>query len=402
VGALLSNRLVRVISVCLWGISVVALALGVLHKAHRVHGNDFTMYLDAAKALIAGQSPYAMAGTFHYMYPLFLAAVLGPLVAVPRDVATIVWFLASVVSLLGAARVTVGLARVAGVIRTDVPLTVPLIALWFLLFDPIQSDLLNGQVNFQVLLLCVLSLRACLTRRTFGSAWPLAAAIAVKLNPALLLGFLGARRRWVAIALCLALTAVFVFTPLVALGRTGWSAYGTYLSTFLLPRLSAEIPSHRDVRFSVNGVLGALVPAWGQALWRRAVGASLPLLGLVVVENLSRRWRPAGQELWIFCLYLMALPMMTPFSEVHHLAYAFPGAALLALRSLPEVSASRSRPSALGVAAAFLLLAGGRLDRSGPYFFLALCLIGVLLAVEALRSSAPRAAEGRGPLSARS
>jgi hypothetical protein len=374
----------------------------VLHKAHRVHGNDFTMYLRAAEALIAGQNPYAMPGTLHYMYPLFLAAVLGPLAAVPRDVATIVWFLTSVASLLGAVRVTVGLARAEGVIRPDVPLTVPMVALWFLLFDPIQSDLLNGQVNFQVLLLCVLSLRACLGRRTLGSACPLAAAIAVKLNPALLLGFLGARRRWVAITLCLALTALFVFAPGVALGRTAWSAYGTYVSTFLLSRLSAEIPSHRDVRFSVNGVLTALVPAWDQTLWRRAVGASLPLLGLAVVEILSRRRRAPGQDLWIFCLYLVALPMMTPFSEVHHLTYAFPAAVLLGLRSLPGASASRSRPSVLCVAAAFLLLAGGRMSRNGPYFFLALCTFGVLVAVEALRSSAPLAAEGRGPLSARS
>ena len=178
---------------CLWGISVVILALGVLHKAHRVNGNDFTMYLDAAQALIAGQNPYAMVGTLPYMYPLFLAAVLGPLTSVPRDVAIVVWFLASVASLLGAVWVIVGLARAAGVIRPDVPLTVPLVALWFLLFDPIQSDLLNGQVNFPILLLCVLSLRAYLRRRMLGSAWPLAAAIAVKLTPALLLGFLGAR-----------------------------------------------------------------------------------------------------------------------------------------------------------------------------------------------------------------
>jgi hypothetical protein len=152
----------------------------------------------------------------------------------------------------------------------------------------------------------------------------------------------------------------------------------------------------------VNGVLGALVPAWHQSLWLRAAGASLPLLGLGVVEILSRRRRAAGQELWIFCLYLVALPLTTPYSEVHHLAYAFPGVALLGLRLLPEASASRSWLGVLGVAAAFLLLAGGRIDRSGPYFFLALCTIGVLVAVEALRRSAPRAPEGTGPLSARS
>ena len=181
-------------------------------------------------------------------------------------------------------------------------LTVPLVALWFLLFDPIQNNLLNGQVNFQILMLCMLCLRAFLGRRTVGSAVSLAAAIAVKLTPALLLGFLGIRRRWAAIVLCLGLSALFVLAPVAFPGAQGGQAYRNYLHFILLPRLHSEYPAHRGVRFSVNGALGALVPGWDQALWRRAVGASLPLLGLAVVEILSRRRRPAGQEIWVFCL----------------------------------------------------------------------------------------------------
>jgi hypothetical protein len=390
VGALLSSRLARVGSVCLWGVSVVALALGTLHKAHRANGNDFTMYLDAAEALIAGQNPYTIGGTLPYMYPLFLAMVLAPLTSVPQDVATIVWFLASVASLVVAARIAVGLAQERGTVRSGVSLSVPLVALWFLLFDPIQNNLLNGQVNFEILLLCMLCLRAFLGRRTVRSTVSLAAAIAVKLTPVLLLGFLAIRRRWAAIVLCLGLTALFVFAPLVFPGAQGGQAYRTYLHSVLLPRLHSEYPAHRSVRFSLNGVLGALVPGWDQALWRRAVGASLPLLGLAVVEILSRRRRPAGQELWIFCLYLLAQPLVTPLSEVHHLVYAFPAAGLLALRSLPAGSGPRARFRLVGLAAAWLLLVGGWIDRGGPYFFLALCLLGGLVAAEVLARPAAR------------
>ena len=93
---------------------------------------------------------------------------------------------------------------------------------------------------------------------------------------------------------------------------------------------------------------------------------------------------------------------MTPLSEVHHLVYAFPAAGLLALRSLPAGPGPRAGFRSVGLAAAWLLLAGGWIDRDGPYFFLALCLIGALAAAEALTGSAPRATEGRGPLSARS
>jgi hypothetical protein len=130
------------------------------------------------------------------------------------------------------------------------------------------------------------------------------------------------------------------------------------------------------------------------------VGARLPLLALAVVEIMSRRRRPAGQENWISCLYLLAQPLVTPRSEVHDLVYAFPAAGLPALRSLPAGSGSRARFRLVGLAAAWLLLVGGRIDRDGPYFFLALCLLGGLVTAEALASPAPRAPEERRPVSA--
>lgn len=250
--AFLGSRVARAGSVAVWGVSVLVLGLGALHKARRAHGNDLTLYLAAAEGLIAGRHPYGVGAIFPYNYPLFLAAVLAPLTAVPRDVATVMWFLVSVASLLVATRVTVGLAREGGIVRPGVPLTVPLVALWFLLFDPIQSNLLNGQVNFQVLLLCMLCLRFFVRRGgrgTMGSAGSLATAIAVKVNPALLLGFLGVRQQWAVIVLCLGLTAVFVLAPLVLLGQ-GWGPYGAYLHAFLLARVRTEYPTHRGVRFS--------------------------------------------------------------------------------------------------------------------------------------------------------
>lgn len=381
--AVLESRRARVGCVVLWAVSVTILLFGALHKAHRPNGNDFTMYLQATDALFTGKSPYSMSGAMHYMYPLFLAAVLGPLLTMPGDLATIVWFLASVASLVGAARVVVGLARASGVIRAGVPTIVPLVVLWFLLWDPIQNDLLNGQVNGPVLLLCVLSLGACLERRTLGSAFPLAAAIAVKLNPALLLGFLAARRRWAAIVLCLGLTAALVLAPLIFIGQ-GLAPYGIYLQSVLLVRVHGEYPIHQGVSFSVNGVLEKIAPDWGRALWQRALGGGLPLVGLAVVEIVSRRRRAPGREIWVFSLYLIALLLVTPISEVHHLVYAFPALGLLLLASVLGEPAPRSPRRLGGGLACCLLLFGGWVARGGPWFFLALCLLAGLVAAEAL------------------
>lgn len=381
--AVLESRWARVGAVVLWAISVTILLLGALHKTHRLNGNDFTMYLQAAAALFAGKSPYSMSGAMHYMYPLFLAAVLGPLATVPRDLATTVWFLASIASAVGAARVMVGLARASGVIRADLPTIVPLVAFWFLLWDPIQNDLLNGQVNFPVLLLCVLSLGASLERRTLGSAVPLAAAIAVKLNPALLLGFLAVRRRWTAIVLCLGLTAALALAPLIFIGR-GLAPYGDYVQSILLVRVHGEYAIHQGVSFSVNGVLEKIAPDWGRSLWRRALGGSLPLAGLAVVEIVSRRRRAPAREIWVFCLYLIAVLLVTPISEVHHLVYAFPALGLLLLASVLGELESRGPRRLGGALACCLFLFGGWAARGGPWFFLGLCLLYALVAAEAV------------------
>jgi alpha-1,2-mannosyltransferase len=379
----LESRWARVGSVVLWVVSVTIMLLGALHKAHRPNGNDLTLYLDTAQGLLAGRHPYGIPAMFAYAYPLFLAAVLAPLTALPRDVTIVLWCIGCVAALAYAARVTADLARERGLIRRGVPLTAPLVGLWFLFFDPIQSDLLNGQANFPVLLLCVLCLQALFRGNTLGMAASLATAVAVKITPAILLAFLGVRRRWGAVALCLALAAVLVLAPLALVGQ-GLAPYRAYMDSFILARVRGEFLTHQGVRFSVNGVLERLAPDWSAAPWRRVLGGCLPLLGLAAVEILSGRRRARGRDVWMFCLYLLALPLATPMSEVHHLTYAFPALGLLLLTSVFGDPASR-RPLRLGGGLlCWLLLLGGRLDRDGPWFFFALCVLAGLVAAEAM------------------
>jgi len=389
--AILENRPARIGSVTVWVVCVTILLFGALHKAHRPNGNDLTLYLDTAQGLLAGRYPYGTPAMFAYAYPLFLAAVLTPLTVLPRDAAIVLWFIGCVAALAYAARVTVDLARERGIVRRGVPLTVPLAGLWFLLLDPIQSDLLNGQANFPVLLLCVLCLRALLRGSTMGMVASLATAVAVKITPGLLLGFLAVRRRWGAVILCVALAAVLVLAPL-ALGGQGLAPYRAYMDSFILARVRGEFLSHQGVRFSVNGVLEKIAPEWGAAPWRRVLGGSLPLLGLLAIELVAARRRARGSEVWIFCLYLLALPLATPMSEVHHLTYGFPALGLLLLAAILGDPPSRMPLRLWGGLACWLLLLGGRLDRGGPWFFLGLCLLAGLVAAEAL---ARREAGGR-------
>ena len=392
--AILQNRLARLGSVAAWAICVTILLFGALHKAHRPNGNDFTLYLDTAQGLIAGRYPYGTPAMFAYAYPLFLAAVLIPFTALPRDLAIVLWFLGCVAAVVYAARVAVDLARERGIVRDGVPLTVPLVALWFLLFDPIQSDLLNGQANFPVLLLCILCLRALFRGRAMGIAASLAVAIAVKITPGLLVGFLAVRRRWQAIVLSLGLAAALVLAPLALVGQ-GLVPYRAYVDSFILTRVREDFLTHQGVRFSVNGIIEKVAPEWGAAPWRRILGGGLPLLGLAVVEMAAARRPARGREIWIFSLYLLTLPLATPMSEVHHLTYAFPALGLVLLAAIAGDPRSLAPRRLVGGLACWLLLLGGRLDRGGPWFFLGLCLLAGLVVAEVLSRPSARNPEAR-------
>src|SRR3954467_250331 len=52
-------------------------------KALRPIGNDFTSYLDAARALAHGHNPYLASERFPYSYPLTLAWLLIPVSYLP-------------------------------------------------------------------------------------------------------------------------------------------------------------------------------------------------------------------------------------------------------------------------------------------------------------------------------
>src|SRR3954468_3733277 len=67
-------------------------------KALRAIGNDFTAYLDAARALAHGHNPYLASERFPYSYPLTLAWLLIPLSYFPVWLAAGAGFAMSVYS----------------------------------------------------------------------------------------------------------------------------------------------------------------------------------------------------------------------------------------------------------------------------------------------------------------
>lgn len=348
-------------------------------KAHRPQGIDLSSYLASAAALAHGENPYQTGHPFPYVYPLFLAQALVPLTWVPFDVAVAVWFTLGATSLFVVARVFVRLA--AG--GATAPWASPLMLLCLLFFlDPIQIDLLNGQVNPEVLLLSVLFLDHYLRGRNTAAGVLLGAAIAIKIVPAVLLLFLGLRRELRTGAIALGSAALLCLLPVVVAGPDVFGYYGEYAQGFLAGRAGGSPPPER-IYFTPYGFVGHLLPALRASLVVK-YGSVIAVLGSLAAWDLRRRARARAPL--PFAAYLTLAPYLSPLSEPHHLLLAIP-AAFLATSAVLAANHQRVLPAA-ATACFWVLLWLGRLDRTAPFYFLALTALLVALAT-ADRRDAP-------------
>ena len=122
-------------------------------KASRAGGNDFTSYLLASRALWQGENPYTTATAFPFIYPLFLCVVLAPFTWLPYPVSAALWYVLSAGALIGTLTLTVHLHGPRG--RPDALIaTLAIVALCSA--GTVQNNLLNGQINFLVLAICLL------------------------------------------------------------------------------------------------------------------------------------------------------------------------------------------------------------------------------------------------------
>ena len=308
-------------------VATVVLGAQTWHKAFRPGGNDLTSYLLSARALWDGQSPYGLDTPFPYLYPLFLAFVLIPLAALPYGAAVVAWFAASVAA-LRAVLVESAFRRIADGGPRSAELAIA--ATILITFNVIQNNLLNGQVNFFVLLCCVLAVKQ--RREAAAGAW-LGAAIALKLMPALLVVYFLVRRQFRAVlvagitALVLALAPALLLDGPAGSLESGFSRiagiYSGYARELLVPMMTT--PVNVTLAYSVASVVQR-VPGVGPALWLD-VFCALAVLGVIVAVDL-RTWRRRGADLAAAAAYLVAIVLVSPKSETHHLAFAIPAVAL--------------------------------------------------------------------------
>lgn len=292
-------------------------------KAFRDYGYDFTSYLISSKAFYAGLNPYQTDTPFPFIYPLFLCVLLKPFTILPYWLSVFLWFLGSFIALFLSAFIFLRLLRPT--ISTKV-MTGLLCFIYFLLFPIISNNFLNGQINFFIVLLCVLFLKYYLEERKIYAGWFLAAAIAIKLTPLIFLIYLIIRRDFSIIFLVLGQIILLSFLlPVLFSGFKVLEYYDYYFQTFLLPKLSGEVADGDGVHFSLMSItryIGFYVPQ----LVSFITATLLVLIPIVYLEIKNRR-RTTNKnfgQLLLFSLYTLAMLLISPMSETHHLIYLLP------------------------------------------------------------------------------
>ncbi|HLH21033.1 MAG TPA: glycosyltransferase family 87 protein [Chloroflexota bacterium] len=303
------------------GVRVVLVVQGGL-----VAGDDFTPYWNGARAVAAGQSPYAWLAENRpqevpdYIYPPLLAMLLAPFALVlDYAAARWAWLALSAACLLVAAALA---WRTSG-LRARGPGKMALVPLLVLL--PAATSALGAGTLSPVLALTTAGTFAA----ALGGRGRLAGALVavgayLKSFPALLGGYLLLRRQWRAALAALASGLLLVAASLLLLG---WQVHWAYLT--------GVIPAQRrwfgmPLNVSLTGLFTRLFSAGGfgtpvvdaPALASLAIGATTAALLAASAYAIWRARSDRGGEAAAFGLAVVAMLLLSPINGQYNLVIA--------------------------------------------------------------------------------
>ncbi|MEU5269383.1 glycosyltransferase 87 family protein [Streptomyces hygroscopicus] len=238
----------------------------------------------------------------------------------------------------------------------------------FALLEPVRDTFSFGQVNLVLLVLVCCDTRLLSTGHGRFAGCGIGLAAAVKLTPAIFIGYLLVTRRWRAAATATGTAAAATLLALVVApgaSKTYWT--GALWDTGRIGVLSYVSNQ------SWEGVLARLadpVPPSG-LLWGLGVLALLAVWAYRV-----RRAVAAGDERAGFALTGVAACLISPITWVHHLVWLIPALAVLLDSGLrPDVPPARRRLLLPACAAVYALLCSSvvwlwRFDATGVGGFL--------------------------------
>jgi hypothetical protein len=301
--------------------------------------SDFTNYLLAARALVAGRSPFSVP---NFDYPPLLAFLAVPLAGLPDATARLIWFVFGHLCLLAAAAIVwrrLGGDRVALVA----------VAVAWAFGGAVVENLVLGQVNPLLLLLLAGSLSAAWQARPLGAAL-VGAAAAIKLWPAAVLVKEASARRWRSLGAGLLTAAALLAVPWAFVAavlppphtppRAGYWMGTPAMLNFSVPAVVLRLlePPQGSGPLPSNWVVGndpgqlALSPA--HALAATATGALVFGLGVWLLARRAGRGAGHGDDLAVGAALVALALAAAPISWYQYQLLNVLGAAVLAERWL--------------------------------------------------------------------
>ncbi len=166
------------------------------------------------------------------------------------------------------------------------------------------------------------------------------------------------------IILCIGLPAIF-------LGSRVFEFYSGYIHLFILPNFIPFQEMKSSLFLTVDGFIVYLFPKIHGGIFLKLFSASLTMLPIVIVELYNIIKKEFISSSGMFNLYLLAILLISPKSQIHYLIYMFPAISCFTLRMLFDKKwFSRSKILILGVY--FVLFFWGTLDTYGPGWFLSI------------------------------
>jgi alpha-1,2-mannosyltransferase len=298
----------------------------------KVHRTDFTVYHEAGRAVLDGRNIYEVANPRGWVYqylPVF-SILMVPLALLSVFWASLIWCLLSEAMVAHTVWLSVKMARRFWPEHRvpDAWLAAGVVAL---LAWPIISGIERGQASPLIAWLVTLAIWFVLQRRCWWSGAALAAAVVLKIFPALLLPFLAWKRQWLALAAALVWLALLVWgVPSLVFGVRGNQALlRQWWTTVARPANEPEQAAGNrrfgqmiDPRIDRNQSVQAVTIRWfgaGRERLARAVAAGINLALLAV--SAWAVWRGVGETrrlLAQFCVAVLLMLAMAPVSWLHN------------------------------------------------------------------------------------
>jgi hypothetical protein len=199
------------------------------------------------------------------------------------------------------------------------------------------------------------------------------------------------RRSWLWLATSVVLIAAWCLVPAVVVGGKIVDIYQQFWNVLSATSLAATA---QPLDFSLAGTLAwitraPLTPALKISAAAVVIGWIMPVdarrLRLSSVSSapsqagaVDRTTAAGGSDLCAFALYLLAIPLLSPQSEVHHLAFMLPAAAIVGAGLWWDWARATTalRVSALA-AGALYLIATAVPTFAGPLFCASLVAFGI-------------------------